>query len=113
MTAVHCAVHPDVEAECACATCKREMCEACASFEIDGHVACAECGKREMAASRGTATALFACVGVGYLATLAIAVSLWPPRPYHGGLAAVVAILLGRALQVWLRPRSVTRRQTA
>jgi hypothetical protein len=50
---------------------------------------------------------------VGYLATLAIMVAIWPPRPYHGGIAAIVALLLGRALQFWLKPRTVTPRQTA
>jgi hypothetical protein len=89
------------------------MCEACATYDIDGHAACAECGCREAETSRSIATALFACVGVGYLTTLAIAVSLSPPRPWHGGIAAVVALLLGRALQFWLKPRTVTRRPTA
>jgi hypothetical protein len=108
--AVHCAVHPEVEADRQCTVCKREMCEACATFEVDGHAACDACGKKELATSHGIATALFACVGVGYLATIAIAIAIAPPRPYHGGLAAVVAILLGRTLQLWLRPRAVTRR---
>ena len=113
MPAVHCAVHPDVEAERQCTVCKREMCETCATFEVDGHAACDACGKKEMETSHGIATALFACVGVGYLATIALLVSIWPPRAYHGGIAAVVAILLGRVLQFWLRPRMVMPRQPA
>jgi hypothetical protein len=111
--AVQCAVHPDAEADRQCTVCKREMCEACATYEVDGHAACDGCGRKEMETSKGIATALFACVGVGYLATIAIAVSLSPPRPYHGGLAAVVAIALGRGLQLWLKPRTVTPRPTA
>ena len=113
MPAVQCAVHPDVEGERRCTRCDKAMCDACATFEIDGHAACDGCGKRELETSRGIATALFACVGVGYLATIAIAISISPPRPYHGGLAAVVAILLGRTLQFWLKPRTVTPRPTA
>lgn len=111
MPAVQCAVHPDVEADRQCTSCKREMCEGCATWDVDGHAACDACGKKEIATSRGITTALFACTGVGYLATIALLVSIWSPRPYHGGIAAVVAILLGRILQFWLRPRMVMPRE--
>ena len=113
MPDVQCAVHPDVSADRQCTTCKREMCERCATWEVEGHVACDACGKKEVATSRGIATALFACVAVGYLATIVIMVSIFPPRAWHGGIAAVVAILLGRVLQFWLRPRLVTARRIA
>ena len=69
MPAVQCAVHPDVEADRQCTSCKREMCEGCATWEIDGHAACDACGQKEIATSRGITTALFACVAVGYLAS--------------------------------------------
>ena len=113
MPAVQCAVHPEAEAVRQCTSCKREMCEDCATWDVDGHAACDACGKKEIATSRGITTALFACTGVGYLATIALLVSVWSPRPYHGGIAAIVAILLGRILQFWLRPRMVMPRQTA
>jgi hypothetical protein len=49
-------------------------------------------------------------VGVAYLATLAVAYLVFRARPFVGGLAAVVAITLGRALQIVLHIPNVTRR---
>jgi hypothetical protein len=44
-------------------------------------------------------------VAVAYLAALAIGYVLLKGRPIVGGLAAVVALLSGRALQVYLSER--------
>ncbi len=106
---MQCAVHADVETERTCADCGKAICDACAVFEIDGRAACEACGKREDDKSREIGTALLGFIGVGYLATLAVCVLLFKPRPFVGGLAAVVAIAVGRALQIWLRPRAVRR----
>ena len=47
---------------------------------------------------------------VGYLATLALGVLAFRAKPFVGGIAAIVAIALGRALQMVLRPPDVKRR---
>lgn len=56
---------------------------------------------------------LLALVAVGYLATLALTAVLLKARPITGGLAAVVAIVLGRALQLVVHSPSVSRRMPA
>lgn len=106
---MQCAVHSEVETDRKCADCGKAICDACAAFEIDGRAACEACGRLEDEKSRAVGSALLAFIGVGYLATLAICVMLFKPRPFVGGLAAVVAIAVGRALQVVLRPRAVSR----
>lgn len=106
---VQCAVHDDVETERKCADCGKPICDACAVFEIDGQAACGACGRVADERSRAVGSALLAFIGASYLATLAVCVLLFKPRPFVGGLAAVVAIAVGRALQVWLQPRAVTR----
>jgi hypothetical protein len=86
------------------------MCEACAGFAVDGQTCCEACARDEEALSRDLGAALLALVGVGYLTTLALGYVLFHARPFIGGLAAVVAIALGRALQLLLRRPVVTRR---
>jgi hypothetical protein len=54
---------------------------------------------------------MLALVGVGYLATVAIGYLLFKARPYVGGIAAVVAIMLGRLLQMYLPVPVVRRRE--
>lgn len=49
-------------------------------------------------------TVVIALVATVYLATLAIGLVVFRAKPFVGGLAAVVAIVVGRALQVWLGP---------
>ncbi|MFO0739034.1 MAG: hypothetical protein U0270_24270 [Labilithrix sp.] len=44
-------------------------------------------------------------VAIAYLATLAIGYVVLKGRPIVGGLAAVVALVAGRALQVYLSER--------
>jgi hypothetical protein len=110
---VRCAVHTEADADDTCAVCGRGMCDACTAYLVDGHPSCAACGDREGERSRALGAAQLALVGVGYLATLAVSIVLFRPRPFVGGLAAVVAIALGRALQLWLRPPVVVRRPDA
>lgn len=106
---MQCAAHPEVETDRTCADCGKAICETCAVFVIDGRPACEACGRLEAEKSRAVGSALLGFIGAAYLATLAIAILLFKPRPFVGGLAAVVAIAVGRALQIWLRPRAVTR----
>ena len=108
-----CAVHPEAEASITCPLCERGACDACATYEVDGRVCCERCGEAEDARSRGLGVAVVALVGVGYLATLAIGVLLFRARPFIGGLAAIVAIGLGRTLQLAMRPPVVVRRARA
>jgi hypothetical protein len=107
---VQCAVHPEAEAKEACSACKRELCESCLVYEVDGRAACEPCGREE--AERGSAlgSSVLAFVGVGYLATLALGFLLFKGRAFIGGLAAVVAIAIGRGLQVFVKTPVVTRR---
>ncbi len=56
------------------------------------------------------AGALIAIIALGYLAMLAVAVLVFSPRPFVGGVAAVLALALGRALQIALTPPNVSRR---
>lgn len=44
-------------------------------------------------------------VAIVYLATLALGTLILKPRPVMGGIAAVVALVSGRALQVYLARR--------
>jgi hypothetical protein len=106
---VDCAAHADVETDQTCAECDKAICDACAVYEIDGAPACEACGRREDARSRAVGSALLAFIGAGYLAALALAILVFRPRPFVGGLAAIVAIALGRALHIAVRPRAVTR----
>jgi hypothetical protein len=108
---VECAAHAGTSAADSCSSCKKGFCEACLAWEVDGKPACAECGSREDDRSRSLGATMLALVGVGYLATLAIGYLLFKARPYVGGIAAVVAIMLGRLLQMYLRVPVVTRRE--
>jgi hypothetical protein len=53
---------------------------------------------------------LLALVAVGYLATLALGTVLFKARPMVGGFAAIVAIGLGRGLQLLVKTPAVARR---
>ncbi len=107
---MQCAVHPDIEAKEACSACKRELCESCLVYEIDGKPACGPCGTEVEERGKALGTSVLAFVGVGYLATLALAFLVFRGRAFIGGLAAVVAIAIGRGLQVFLKTPLVTRR---
>ncbi|MBX3191422.1 MAG: hypothetical protein KF819_30785 [Labilithrix sp.] len=110
---MECGDHPGVDVVSACGACKRGVCEACATYEIDGGPCCERCGRAEDERARSLGSALLALVGVGYLATLALGVAFFKARPFVGGVAAIVAIALGRALQLWIKPSAVTRRSRA
>jgi len=113
LAVVECAAHPGALASAgACAVCSKGMCEACAGFEIDGKACCADCAREVEAQARDVGSGMLALVGVGYLLTLAVGFAIWKGRPFIGGLAAVVAIALGRALQLVLKAPAVTRRRT-
>jgi hypothetical protein len=107
---VECAAHEEDTTTGRCSACDRPGCERCLAYDVDGRVACAKCGAIEDERSRSLGSALVALVSVGYLAALAIGYLVFKARPFVGGLAAVVAIALGRTLQLYLRPPIVTRR---
>lgn len=104
-------MHAGAPASERCEVCDRGACERCLVFDVDGRPACAACGASADERSRALGSALVGFVGVGYLATLAIGYLVLKARPVVGGLAAVVAIALGRALQMVLRPPVVVRRR--
>ncbi|HSO35343.1 MAG TPA: hypothetical protein VLT33_22595 [Labilithrix sp.] len=110
---MQCAAHPDRAAVGPCASCFKELCDSCAAFDIDGDFGCEACGRRREADAAELSSGLLAFVGVGYLATVAIGVVLFKAQPFVGGLAAIVAIGLGRALQLLVRGPAVTRRSVA
>ena len=105
-----CAVHPETEARGPCAVCFKNLCDACATWELEAAPCCERCGKQRDEDSQSLNAGLLAMIGVGYLATLAIGIVVFRVRPFVGGLAAVVAIALGRAMQVLVKAPSVTRR---
>ena len=80
------------------------------TYEVDGRPACAPCGANATERSRTLGSTVLALVGVGYLATLALGYVVFRARPFVGGLAAVVAIALGRVLQGLVRFPRVARR---
>ena len=108
--ATHCAAHPETEALGPCAFCFKNLCEACASFERDGSPCCERCGHVKEEERNELSSGLLALIAVGYLATLALGTVLFKARPIIGGLAAVVAIALGRALQMLVQSPAVSRR---
>ena len=71
-----------------------------AAHTIGGIAACEEC-------ALSSTIAVF--VSVAYLATLALAYAILKTRTIVGGIAAVVALVSGRALQVWLHSRKRRR----
>lgn len=108
---VECAAHAGTPVTERCSACERPSCERCLVYDVNGQPACDDCGASEDDRGRALGAALLAVVSVGYLATLAIGYLVFRARPFVGGLAAVIAIVLGRALQIFLRPPVVTRRE--
>jgi hypothetical protein len=106
-----CAVHPETEARGPCAVCSKSLCDACSTYELDGSSCCERCGAEKEDDGHALSSGLLALVGVGYLATLAIGIVLFKARPFVGGLAAIVAIGLGRAMQLLVKTPVVTRRR--
>jgi hypothetical protein len=107
---MQCATHPETEARGACAACFANLCDACSTYELDGAPCCERCGRAKEDDRNALSSGLLALIGVGYLATLAVCVVLFKPRPFIGGLAAIVAIALGRALQLLVKGPQVSRR---
>jgi hypothetical protein len=107
-----CAVHPEIEARGPCAVCFKNLCETCASYDLDGAICCERCGRTTEDESNALSAGLLASIGVGYLAALAVGVLVFHARPFVGGLAAIVAIALGRLMQLLVKTPVVTRRPT-
>lgn len=110
LASVDCAAHPDVPARDSCTLCRRELCEGCLAYDVDGTPACESCAVALDERSRTWGSMVLALVGVGYLATLAVSYVVFRGRPFVGGLAAIVAMVLGRGLQIFLRVGRATRR---
>ncbi len=107
---MHCAAHSERASIGSCVSCSKELCEACAVFAIDGDFGCERCGRQREAEAAELSSGLLALVGVGYLATIALGIVVFKPQPFVGGLAAIVAIGLGRALQLLVHTPAVSRR---
>ena len=107
---MQCATHTDREARGACAVCFKNLCDACATYELEGAPCCERCGRSKEDDRNALSSGLLALIGVGYLATLAVGIVVFKPRPFVGGLAAIVAIALGRALQMLVKGPDVSRR---
>ena len=105
-----CAAHPGIEAKGPCAVCFKNLCDACATYDLDGAIGCERCGRAKEDEGNALSSGLLASIGVGYLAALAIGVVIWKARPFVGGLAAIVAIALGRIMQLVVKTPLVTRR---
>lgn len=110
---MHCAAHPETEARGPCALCFKNLCDVCSTYELDGAPCCERCGRDKEEETNALSSGLLAMIGVGYLATLAIGILVFKARPFVGGLAAVVAIGLGRGMQLLLKSPGVTRRLAA
>lgn len=107
---MQCATHPETEAGGACAVCFESLCNACSTYELDGKPCCERCGRAKEDDRNALSSGLLALIGVGYLATLAIGILVFKPRPFVGGLAAIVALGLGRTLQMHAKGPSLSRR---
>jgi hypothetical protein len=105
-----CGAHPGTEASGPCVLCFKNLCEVCATFERAGEVCCERCGHAAEEQQNALSSGLLALIAVAYLATLVVGTALFNAKPLVGGLAAVVAIALGRALQLLVRSPSVSRR---
>lgn len=101
---MQCARHAEVEARGPCAVCFENLCDGCATYELEGAPCCERCGHDEQAQRDALSSGLLALVAVGYLATLAVGVVIFKARPFVGALAAIVAIGLGRAVQLAMKP---------
>lgn len=107
---MECAAHAGIPATETCSVCGKGACDRCLVWNVNDRSACQACGASADDRSRSLGTALLALVGVGYLGTLALGYIVFRARPFVGGLAAVVAIALGRVLQMVIRIPRVVRR---
>lgn len=109
---MECAAHAGTPATRSCSFCKSARCERCLTWEVDGGLACEDCGANEEARGRTAFSALLGLASAGYLAALAVSVMVFHARPFVGGFAALVAIALWRILPS-LIPLPEARRRTA
>ncbi len=107
---VDCAAHPGAVTRDACSVCQREACAECLAYDIDGVPACESCAMSADERSRAWGSSILALVGAGYLATLAVSYVVFGGRPFVGGIAAIVAMVFGRALQALMRAGRIGRR---
>ncbi len=107
---VDCATHEGTPAEASCAVCHRALCEACIAYDVNDEPTCERCGRQEEDRGKSLGSTLLVLTGLGYLVVLAIGVKAFHARPFVGGIAAIAAIALGRALQLALKPPVVIRR---
>ncbi len=108
-----CASHPGIDARRQCAVCFKNLCDACATHEFDGASCCERCGRAKEDEGNALRSGLLASIAVGYLAALTVGVLIWKARPFVGGLAAIVAIALGRLMQLVVKTPLVTRRASS
>ncbi len=108
-----CAAHPEIEAHAPCVVCFKNLCDACASYELDGASCCERCARSKEDDGNALSSGLLALIGVGYLGALALGVVIFKARPFVGGLAAIFAIALGRLVQLLVKTPLVTRRSRA
>jgi len=107
---VDCATHEGTTAETSCAVCHRALCADCVAYDVNDEPTCERCGRLEEDRSRSLGSTLLVLTGLGYLVVLAIGFVVFRARPFIGGIAAIAAIALGRALQLALKPPVVIRR---
>ena len=74
-----------------------------ATKSVDGKPACADCAATATERHLAVRESILVIVAVGYLGALAVGFVILKGRPIVGGLAAVIALMLGRTLQVYLR----------
>jgi hypothetical protein len=110
-----CATHsqPGTPSTGTCPLCSKASCARCLDYDVDGQTTCHDCGVSANDQSLALGAAQLVFVAVAYLATLALGIVLFRKAPFVGGLAAVVAIAVGRVLQIYVRPPIVTPRNTA
>lgn len=106
---MNCAVHPEVTARGPCEVCRQPVCDPCLGYEVDGRTACERCAIAMTERTRAWGPSLLALIVLGYLVTLAVGYVVFRGRPVVGGIAAIVAITLGRGLQI-LVPLSTVKR---
>lgn len=96
---MECAVHPGTAAAEGCDACSAPACADCLRTDGGGRALCQGCDAAESERSVTVGSTLLVAIAAAYLAALAVGYVVFKGRPFVGGLAAVVAIGLGRGLQ--------------
>jgi len=97
-----CESHPDRSRVGRCVVCRRELCAECAVYDVGDHVACGPCGDAEIARAPSSGLVTVGLVALGYLAVVALGITIFKGRPLVVGVAALFAVFLSRVLP--LRP---------